>query len=313
MIREFVDRYASPEERTRLLAAFLTLSVLLGMAALFFTIVVPGLRGSLAPAPSGAPLAGPSRTGWLDPTGYPARQGYTLPPVDSKALLAGSADLLARGRELYATHCAACHGAMGRGDGPASTGLTPRPRDFTNAGGWKNGAGFPGLYATLAKGIAGSSMAAYDFLSRPDRMALAHAVRSFAPAPAPPGEAAELSRLEAELGGAGETVPPRIPVGLAVERIVAEASVAPPALPHAASFAALPPAWSRVVADPARAARVLRASPAWRDEPSALARMAVAGAPGNGFLPSAASLPSDEWLALHAALVPLFPAEEVKR
>lgn len=31
----------------------------------------------------------------------------------------------------YATHCASCHGASGRGDGPAAAGLTPRPADLT--------------------------------------------------------------------------------------------------------------------------------------------------------------------------------------
>jgi mono/diheme cytochrome c family protein len=40
-----------------------------------------------------------------------------------------SADVAAA-REVFATRCAACHGARGRGDGPASQSLTPRPRDF---------------------------------------------------------------------------------------------------------------------------------------------------------------------------------------
>ncbi len=34
------------------------------------------------------------------------------------------------GYELFAAHCEACHGAMGRGDGPAATALRVRPRDF---------------------------------------------------------------------------------------------------------------------------------------------------------------------------------------
>jgi hypothetical protein len=32
----------------------------------------------------------------------------------------------------FATRCAACHGASGRGDGAAAAGLTPRPRDFSD-------------------------------------------------------------------------------------------------------------------------------------------------------------------------------------
>ncbi len=36
-----------------------------------------------------------------------------------------------RGQKLYRTHCASCHGAQGRGDGPAGAPLTPRPADLT--------------------------------------------------------------------------------------------------------------------------------------------------------------------------------------
>ena len=32
---------------------------------------------------------------------------------------------------LFATHCASCHGPMGKGDGPAAGALYPKPRDFT--------------------------------------------------------------------------------------------------------------------------------------------------------------------------------------
>lgn len=38
-----------------------------------------------------------------------------------------------RGRELFLTHCAVCHGPSGRGDGPAAAGLLQRPADLTAA------------------------------------------------------------------------------------------------------------------------------------------------------------------------------------
>lgn len=38
-----------------------------------------------------------------------------------------------RGRALYVTHCASCHGDGGRGDGPAAASLTPTPGDLTDA------------------------------------------------------------------------------------------------------------------------------------------------------------------------------------
>jgi mono/diheme cytochrome c family protein len=35
------------------------------------------------------------------------------------------------GADLYRTHCAACHGAEGRGDGPVAASLAQRPADLT--------------------------------------------------------------------------------------------------------------------------------------------------------------------------------------
>jgi high-affinity iron transporter len=38
-----------------------------------------------------------------------------------------------RGKAIYDQACASCHGAAGKGDGPAGAGLTPPPADFTDA------------------------------------------------------------------------------------------------------------------------------------------------------------------------------------
>jgi high-affinity iron transporter len=37
------------------------------------------------------------------------------------------------GAELYRNYCAVCHGAKGRGDGPAASSLDPPPPDLTDA------------------------------------------------------------------------------------------------------------------------------------------------------------------------------------
>jgi mono/diheme cytochrome c family protein len=34
------------------------------------------------------------------------------------------------GRDLYVEHCTVCHGAEGKGDGPAGVAIVPMPRDF---------------------------------------------------------------------------------------------------------------------------------------------------------------------------------------
>src|SRR6266851_2677929 len=57
--------------------------------------------------------------------------GIGAQPVATSAP-AGRADA-GRGKIVYQTRCVECHGESGRGDGPASQLLTPRPRDLTTA------------------------------------------------------------------------------------------------------------------------------------------------------------------------------------
>ena len=39
----------------------------------------------------------------------------------------------AKAQEIFSTRCVTCHGSQGAGDGPASAGLTPPPRNFRDA------------------------------------------------------------------------------------------------------------------------------------------------------------------------------------
>ena len=41
-------------------------------------------------------------------------------------------EVTAEAKEMFASRCAACHGADGRGNGPASASLTPKPRNYTD-------------------------------------------------------------------------------------------------------------------------------------------------------------------------------------
>jgi mono/diheme cytochrome c family protein len=55
-------------------------------------------------------------------------------PADEAALTAQpSAEAMAEAKETFGARCTPCHGPMGEGDGPASAGLTPRPRNFSDA------------------------------------------------------------------------------------------------------------------------------------------------------------------------------------
>lgn len=49
-------------------------------------------------------------------------------PVAETVAADGGAD---RGARVFAQHCATCHGAGGKGDGPAAIGLVPAPSDLS--------------------------------------------------------------------------------------------------------------------------------------------------------------------------------------
>ena len=101
-------------------------------------------------------------------------------PVDlsqiTKPWRTGTA-LVAHGARVYQTYCATCHGKTGAGDGLAGRGLKPPPRNLIT-GGWRKGGDSLSLYQTLVQGIEGSSMVSFSYLSKMDRWALVHYVRS---------------------------------------------------------------------------------------------------------------------------------------
>ena len=88
----------------------------------------------------------------------------------------GSADAVARGRELYGLlECSTCHGSGGHGDGPSAPGLQPdawgnpqKPFDFTK-GQLKSGPTPQDVYRTFMTGINGTAMPSYyDIFAEPD-------------------------------------------------------------------------------------------------------------------------------------------------
>jgi high-affinity iron transporter len=78
-----------------------------------------------------------------------------------------------RAASLFAENCAACHGAEGRGDGPAARGMTPPPANFHDAGRMGKRDAYS-LYNTITLGVSGTAMRAYSELSDDDRWGLAY-------------------------------------------------------------------------------------------------------------------------------------------
>ena len=80
---------------------------------------------------------------------------------------------LARGREIYQTTCAACHGSAGHGDGPQAAALTPRPSNLADAAALLGSSPLD-FYRRITVGTAGTAMAPYEHtLSAEDRWAVA--------------------------------------------------------------------------------------------------------------------------------------------
>lgn len=91
------------------------------------TSLVRVVRGFAAsPPPPAQPISAPTRPSQID---------------------------LAMGQQLFATNCAACHGAGGRGDGAAAGGLPIPPRDLTHTGNYKAGASPEQIYDRIAAGV----------------------------------------------------------------------------------------------------------------------------------------------------------------
>lgn len=96
---------------------------------------------------------------------------------------------VARGRDLFAQACAACHGAGGKGDGPAAEKLSTPASNLTDPLRSikirSTQSGSPplatDLYRTLTRGLPGTAMWSYRELPPEDRWALVAYVRSLSP------------------------------------------------------------------------------------------------------------------------------------
>lgn len=79
-------------------------------------------------AASGTPSS--TSTSTATPAPAPANTGTTAAAAGGGAVT--DADR-AQAKEIFATRCTPCHGPTGKGDGPASAGLTPKPRNLGDA------------------------------------------------------------------------------------------------------------------------------------------------------------------------------------
>lgn len=238
----------------------------------------------------------------------PFQSPMVLPPVDVRTAAVPGDSAIARGKELYRTACASCHGDNGQGDGPAGIALNPKPRNFHVAEGWTNGARIVDIYRTLQDGIVKNGMASYAYMPPADRFALIHVIRSYHPAP-PMDAVADIDGLETVYQlSKGSVMAAQVPVRVAEGILVKERAPARDAVgralahlrtgghPGAAVFL-------RETDDPVRA---LTACAAGRIRNGGLEQFinAVSADPvALGFRAGVVRLPRDQWAAMHQALL----------
>ena len=149
----------------------------------------------------------------------PVKKGTTTPPIDIVKFTTPDPALVEKGKSLYNTNCASCHGESGAGNGPAGGALNPPPRNFVDlkAQTWKIGMKISEMYVTLQEGIPNTGMASFSTIPPEDRFAILQYVQSFNPAY--PREAPEdISKLDAKYSlSQGVKAANQIPVKLAME------------------------------------------------------------------------------------------------
>jgi len=98
------------------------------------------------------------------------------PPPEEQTITAPSATVAAtpkeRAQQIYTTRCALCHGPDGRGNGPSSAMLQPRPRDYTDPA-WQKAVDDDQIRRIIVKGGAAVGKSASmpespDLVDKPD-------------------------------------------------------------------------------------------------------------------------------------------------
>ncbi len=236
-----------------------------------------------------------------------------VPAADVAKLSQPTDSLVDIGKKIFQTTCVSCHGTDGRGDGPASTGLNPSPRNFTSKEGWVNGPKLTSIYQTLQEGIKGSAMVAYQQFSPTEKFALAHYIRTtFVPDPPPPAKD-DLTMLD-QLYNLSQKrfIPAQIPVADAEKLIIEENQkkvgkvkdiIARIGKDKNSTVSRL---FSRITGNKERAVTILLNSAAWENNEQEFINIIVDNVNQDGFNGRVFNLSDSEWNELYNYMKSIF-------
>lgn len=243
----------------------------------------------------------------------PIMEARKIAAVDVTKLADPPDTLVAKGKTIFNTLCASCHGEDGTGNGVASAGLNPSPRNFTSMDGWKNGSDLDKIFETINLGIPGTSMASFQQLSTTEKFAVAHYIRkNFIPDP-PPVNVDNLKILDQTYNLSQEKdLPAQVPVSAAMELILKESDSSGKnissilnkmgAAEADASENAGAKIFNGVIYDKTKALASLSSSADWEQNEHEFVNLITVNAEHNGFSRKVFYLKRDEITALHKYL-----------
>jgi cytochrome c2 len=170
----------------------------------------------------GMPVVAEKDSTMKDSTGgdLPMIKGTLSPPVEVMKFLNPTKEMIDKGKLTFSTTCASCHGADGKGDGVAGATLNPKPRNFHDLAGWKNGPTLTGMYNTIEKGIPNTGMASFSNLPPEDRLNIIAYIRSLNPG-YPPVTQQLIDSIDVVYSlTKGVKQPNQIPVQMAMEKLI---------------------------------------------------------------------------------------------
>jgi len=118
------------------------------LASVALLLVLAALTHALIVGCGGSQESGKQST---TPPPTTTQQTPVQPAPDTGAV---AADPVAHGRQVYVARCVLCHGPEGKGDGPASAALNPKPRNHTD-GAYMNSRTDEELLAVIHNGKGG--------------------------------------------------------------------------------------------------------------------------------------------------------------